>query len=99
MGDDDALRSGVQQPKNQIFIIPGHSNDGGDASQVGGGDHLANQAQVKGRMLHIDESGIEAGQADNLDYLRVGEGNVGSQGQLALLHDVFHPVLAHHHAP
>ena len=27
MGDDDALRSGVQQPKNQIFIIPGHPDD------------------------------------------------------------------------
>ena len=46
-------------------------------------------------MLHVYECGVIARQADDLDDLRVGKGNVGAEGQLALSHDAPYPVFSH----
>jgi hypothetical protein len=46
-------------------------------------------------MFHINESGVEPGQADYLYYLGVGKTDVTAQGQSAFAHRFFYPVLSH----
>ena len=95
MRDDDALRPGVQQAQDEVLIVAGNADHGGHAGQVRGHDHLVDQTEVEGGVLHVDERRVEAGQADDLDHLRVGEGYVGAQGEAVFAQRAPYSVFLH----
>ena len=59
--NNDALRSHVQQTKDETGIGVRHSHHRGDAHEVCSHDHLLNQRQIERGMLHVDERCVEPG--------------------------------------
>ncbi len=47
-------------------------------------------------MLHVDKGGVEPGEADDLDDLRIGDAaRMRAEGKPALVHDALDPVFLH----
>jgi hypothetical protein len=56
--------------------------------------------QVVSGVLHIDERGVEAGEPDQLDDLRVGDAaDMSTEREAALAQNVLDPVLSHRSLP
>ncbi len=56
--------------------------------------------QVQGRVLHVDKGGVEPGQPDDLDDLRIGDAaDMGAEGEAAVAHDPLDPIFLHGFLP
>ena len=52
--------------------------------------------QVEARVLQIDKGGVEAGEPNDLDDLRIGDtADMGAERETALAQDALDPVLSH----
>ncbi len=92
----NALDSHVEQPKHERGIEAGRPHDRRDAGALGGQHHELDVAQVEAGVLHVDEHGIEAGEPDDLDDLRIGDATrIGAERDAAVAHDAFDAVLLH----
>jgi len=50
--------------------------------------HQLHVAQVEAGVLHVDERGVEAGMADDLDDLRIGDAaDISAERDAAIAHD------------
>jgi hypothetical protein len=63
----DALRADVEQPRDQRPIEVRDPHDWRDVDCFGGDDHVLHGRQVNGIVLEVDEGGVQAGEADELD--------------------------------
>ena len=91
----NSLGSHVQQPQDGLGVVVGHADHRCDVTQVGDTNHLAHGLHVKDGVFHIDERAVEPGFSNYLNDCRVGESYVAHQGQTALAHHFFNPVLFH----
>jgi hypothetical protein len=92
----DALHTHVEQAQDERGIEPGRAHDRRDAGALGRHDHELNVAQVEARVLHVDEGRVEAGVADDLDDLRIGDAaRVGAEREPALTQDLLHAIRLH----
>ena len=96
----DALHAHVQQPQDEGRIEAGCADDRGDADTLGRHNRELYIVQIVGGVLHVDESGIEAREPDDLDDLRVGDpADMGAQREAAFAQYPFYPILFHDVAP
>jgi len=92
----DALHPHVQEPQDEGGIKARRADDRSDPDALRGHHRQLHVVQIKSSVLHVDESGIEAGEPDQLDDLRIGDAaDMRSQGEAALTQDPLDPVLFH----
>jgi hypothetical protein len=86
--------------KNKRRIEAGGADDRRDPDALGRHHRKLHIVQVVGGVLHVDEGGVEAGEPNDLDDLRVGDAaDMGAEGEAALAQDALDPVLSQHSLP
>jgi hypothetical protein len=92
----NALHAHVEEAQDKGRVEAGGAHDRGDADPLRRHDHQLDVAQIEAGVLHVDEGGVEAGEADDLDDLRVGDAaGVGAEGKPAFGQNALYPVLLH----
>ncbi len=92
----DALHAHVEQPQDEGGIEARRAHDRRDADALGRHHHQLHVAQVEAGVLHVDERGVEAGMADDLDDLRIGDAaDISAERDAAIAHDPLDAIFSH----
>jgi hypothetical protein len=96
----DALHAHVQQPQDERRVEAGRPDNRGDADALSRHNRELYIVQIVGGVLHVDKGGIEAGQPDDLDDLRIGDpADMCAQREPAFAQYPFYPILSHASLP
>ena len=85
-----------KQAQDEGRVEPRRAHDRRDPDPLGRQHAILHVVQVETRVLHVDKGGVEPGETDDLDDLRVGDAaDMRAERQPAVAHDAFYAVFLH----